>query len=529
MVKGFRQIVSLTVVSRILGLVRDIAFAYFFGASRLFGAWAIAFKIPNLSRRLFGEGAASASFIPVYSEELHHRPESANKLACTVVTVVAVILAVIVLAGEAVIWIYYSLFSDDPDTDLMLQLSSIMMPYMILICVVAIIAGILNSHRHFAAPAAAPVVLNIFIIGSLCFSGWVLSLKPDRQVFIVAIAVILAGVVQFLMQLIPLRIHRIQLRPAWQVRSDAFKKILILMGPMILGMTVTQINTLSDDVIGWLFSSSAAKGEYFTWFGRQIRYPLPENVNAHLYFSQRLYQMPLGVLGISLATAIFPVMSADAARKDYTALLRTISKALRSAVFIALPATAGLILIRNLLVSTLFERGEFTQSDSVMTASVLSFYALGLCGFFLQQIVTRAFYSLQDSKMPARTAVIAVLVNLVLNLTLIWFMAAAGLAVATAVCSYLQVAILMSVLGRRFDGIDYRSLALTAAKSIAATAVMYLVGMTILKSIQSWPDSLSFNVLRLSMTVIGCAFVYTLAARLLRIEVLSLLTGRRKN
>jgi putative peptidoglycan lipid II flippase len=301
------------------------------------------------------------------------------------------------------------------------------------------------------------------------------------------------------------------------------------MGPMILGMTVTQINTLADDIIGWLLSSSAAKGEYFIWLGRQIHYPLPEDVNAHLYFSQRLYQMPLGVLGISLATAIFPVMSAEAAKKDYAALLKIITKGLRGAVFIALPATAGLILIRDLLVTTLFERGEFTQTDSVMTASVLSFYSLGLCGFFLQQIVTRAFYSLQDSKMPARTAVITVLVNIILNLTLIWFMATTGLALATAICSYLQVAILMSVLGKRFDGFDYRSLAITATKSTFATAVMYMIGIIILKSIQSWPDSLKFNAIRIFATVTACALAYILAAWILRVKVLRLFIARRKN
>ncbi|NIA17496.1 MAG: murein biosynthesis integral membrane protein MurJ, partial [Planctomycetes bacterium] len=160
--------------SRILGMLRDMSFAYFFGASGLMDGWAIAFKIPNLARRLFGEGAATSSLIPTYSEQLEKSPEQAKKLANTVISVIFVILCGIVLLGELIIWLYYKFFTVYPSTELKLALSAIMLPYMILICMVAIIAGILNVHRHFAAPAAAPIVLNIFIIGSLCFSGWVL-------------------------------------------------------------------------------------------------------------------------------------------------------------------------------------------------------------------------------------------------------------------------------------------------------------------------------------------------------------------
>ncbi len=164
MIKGFRQIASLTAVSRVFGLVRDITYGHFFGASGLFDAWIIAFRIPNLSRRLFGEGAASASFIPVYSEALYKDREQAAKLANTVVTVLFMILAALVLVGEAGIWLYYKFFARTSETELILSLSSIMLPYMLFVCMVAILAGVLNVHRHFASPAAAPIVLNIFII-----------------------------------------------------------------------------------------------------------------------------------------------------------------------------------------------------------------------------------------------------------------------------------------------------------------------------------------------------------------------------
>jgi len=525
MVKGFRQIALLTAFSRVLGLVRDMAFSCFLGASGVMDAWVIGFKIPNLTRRLFGEGAASASFIPVYSEQLQQDRARADRLACTVVTVVFLILVGVVLLGEVCVWAYYTFFSKLDSTKLMLGLTGIMLPYMILICVVALLGGILNSHRHFAAPAAAPIVLNIFIIGSLCFTGWVLVMAPTKQVFIVAAAVITAGLVQIAIQLPPLRSRGVRLRPAWDIHSDAFKKILLLMGPMVLGLTVTQINTLADDIIAKCLSGSAQKGEFFAWFGASVRYPLWDGAVSKLYYSQRLYQFPLGVLGISLATAIFPVMSAEAAREDTDALLKTISRGLRGAVFVAVPATVGLILVARPLVAAVFEHGKFTSIDTKATAWTLSFYALGLCGYFCQQITTRAFYSTQDSKMPALTAAVAVFVNIGLNLTLVWFMATAGLALSTAVCSYLQVVILVFVLRARFGPSLLDGLPATMAKTIIATAFMALAGWMVLTAMRGLPVSFWFDVLRLAVVVPSAITIYAAAAKLLRIKMLSLITG----
>jgi putative peptidoglycan lipid II flippase len=231
-------------------------------------------------------------------------------------------------------------------------------------------------------------------------------------------------------------------------------------------------------------------------------------------------------MGISLATAIFPVMSLEAARKDFDALVKTISRGIRAAIFVALPATAGLLLVRSLLVSVIFERGQFTSSDTTLTAGVLLFYSLGLCGFFMQQVVTRAFYSMQDSKMPARSAMIAVCVNIVLNLTLIWFMGTAGLAISTAMCSYLQVAILVTVLRRKLGRSILDGLPTTLAKTLAATAFMWAVGMIIITVMNKLPAGRSYDVLRLAALVPAAAAAYVLAAKVLRIEMLSVVTGK---
>jgi putative peptidoglycan lipid II flippase len=503
MIKGFRQIASLTVVSRILGLIRDMAFSRILGAGGLMDIWIIAFQIPNLSRRLFGEGAASASLIPVYREQLETDPESAKKFARTMVT-------------------------PNTDTKLMVDLIAVMLPYMILICSVAILAGILNVHKQFAAPAFAPIILNLFIIASLLLTGWVFDVPGRIKVFVIAAAVLTAGIVQLVLQIVVLRKKNVFIKPAWQVKSDAFKKTILLMLPMIIGLTATQINTLADVWIAKFFSGSELKGEYFFMFGRQLKYPLWEGAVSHLYYSQRMYQFPLGVLGISLATAIFPVMSADAARKDYEALKRSISRALRAAIFISLPAIAGLFLVGRPLIAAVFQGVKFTSEDTVETANVLFFYAIGLSGFFAQQVLTRAFYSMQDSKFPTRSACIAVVVNVILNLTLIWKMGTAGLALSTAVCSYLQVAILMVTLLKRFDTLILTGFKNTLLKSIVATGCMWLIGWRAMILLNALGVSIKADIIRLAVVVPVCGTVYFLAAKALRMEMLSLFTGQKK-
>ncbi len=528
MVKGFRQIALLTAISRVFGMVRDIAYSHFFGANQLLDAWIIAFRIPNLSRRLFGEGAASASFIPVYSETLYKNREQAAKLANTVVTVLFVILAALVLVGEVAIWFYHGFFARTSETELILSLSSIMLPYMLFVCTVAMLAGLLNVHRHFASPAAAPIVLNIFIIGTILFTGWLLKLEVRQQLFYVAVAVLIAGVVQIAIQVPSLRHSGISIRPAWEVYSESFKKILLLMGPMMLGLTATQINTLADDLIAWWFSGSDEKGYFFELLGAQIKYPMWRGSVSHLYYAQRLYQLPLGVLGISLATAMFPVMSDDVARKNFAALRTSISKAIRGTIFVAVPATIGLMIVARPLISAAFEHGRFTSEDTDMVVRTLGFYSLGLCGYFAQQILARAFYSMQDSKVPMRSALVAVFVNLMLNLVLIWFLGRAGLACATAVCSYLQVVILVAVLRRRLGHSILDGLLVTFMKTLAATAVMWLTGAVIMTLMKDLPEGRLLDILRLAVVVSSAVAVYALAAKLFQIEELSLLTGHKR-
>jgi putative peptidoglycan lipid II flippase len=526
MIKGFRQIAVLTVISRVLGMVRDMAFAYFFGRGALFDAWAIAFKIPNLSRRIFGEGAAASSFIPVYSHQLEADPKQANRLANTVVTAVFVVLTGVVIVSWLGIWGYMQVGAQLEETRRMLKLTSIMLPYMVMICSVAILGGILNSHQHFAMPALAPVVLNIFLIAALVLSGKIMGWPKEKMVYFVAWAVLAVGAGQVILLMIPMKRYGVMIRPDWDIRSEGVRKILTMMGPMILGLTATQINTLADDVIAKCLSGSAEKGDTFMLFGQIFHYPVWAGTVSGLFYAQRLYQFPLGVLGISLATAIYPVLSRNAAQKDYKELLQTIRRGICGALFIALPATAGMILIGRPLMRVIFERGEFTGSDTQQTAVILYFYTLGLCGYFCQQIVTRVFYSLGQSKPPAMTAVLAVAVNVCLNLILIWPMGAAGLALSTAFCSYLQVTILLILLRRRLGGQILSGWGSSILKTAAGTAGLVLAGIVGLRLMKGRPDTALWDLIRIGILVCVCGGVYLLIAWLGRNDMLSLLTGK---
>lgn len=528
MIRGFKQIASLTFISRILGMLRDMAFSHFFGLSGMMDIWSIAFKIPNLSRRIFGEGAAASSLIPVYSEELAKNPKSAADLARTVATVVFVILTAIVIFGEIGIWYYCKFHVELQETREMLTLTALMLPYMCLICTVAILAGLLNAHRHFAMPAAAPIILNIFIIGSMCISAWLLKVSVEMMVIIMAFGVLLAGLTQLIIQLLPMSKYGLAIYPAWHVKTAAFKKIMFLMGPMILGLTVTQLNTLADDVIAKTLSATAEKGEFFRCFGRQIAYPVTEGSVASLYFSQRLYQFPLGVLGISLATAIFPVLSTAAAEKNEKLFAKTIRQGIEATFFVALPATVGLALVAHPLTAVIYEHGAFVAEHTARVQIVLIAYALGLCGYFLQQLVTRAFYSVKDSKWPARTAIVAVIINIVLNLTLIWKLGVCGLALATAACSYVQVVILVVILNRKFALSLKHHLLSGLIKSLIGTIVMGLIGFFCHIVLMKLPKHWIYDLMHVIALVSACSGVYILVAKILNNEMLGLLFRSRK-
>ena len=446
-----RLIAWLTLGSRILGLMRECLFSYLFSASGLLSAFRIAFMVPNLARRLFGEGALSAAMIPVLTEDIAKNGERSGRelLGAIIVLLVAALSALVILAEIALlIWRRSA-------PDFALDLSMVLLPYMVFICLVAVISGALNVRSHFAAPAIAPMLANVAIMGAALIGvRW--GLEGRALMYIVGAGVLAAGVVQLV--LIALVMKRVGFMPILAVRwhDTRVASVRRMMGPMVLGLSAMQINALLDHLIAYVFVMHEG-----------------ERVGpAVLGFAQYLYQLPLGVFGIALATAIFPVLSARAAANDRPGLAETFSRGVRVNLFIALPAAAGLILVAGPLVATFFEHGAFDEDDTRRVAGVLVYYSFGLPAYFTMHLVARTFYAMGDSKTPARAALVIVGINLTLNLILVQEYEERGLALSTAICAALQVVWLGRRLTLQLPELHWRSVLGPLIRMMVPTLVM---------------------------------------------------------
>lgn len=508
--KGFIKhipIVSgLTFLSRLLGLIRDATFAAAFGAGWEASAFSIAFQIPNLFRRLFGEGALSSAFIPVFSQ-VHHNGESdrAVRLAGTVLLGTTLLLGVLVVVGEGITFGLMPLVEPTDRNELTLRLTAIMLPYAILVCAVALIGGLLNVLGHFAAPAAAPIVLNVAIISAIGVGIFAPDASVEAQLSWVGAGVLVGGVLQLMLQWLAVRAKGFRLRPALDLRDEGVRRIALLTGPMVVGLAAVQINTLADSLIAY-------------WFVPHGGAP------NKLYLAQRLYQFPLGVFLIALATAIYPQFSKMAAERDMDGFGESVVRGLRMALFIGLPASVGLILMREPLVGLLFERGLFEHSDTVRTASVLLFYAAGIWAYGLQMMLARAFYALQDSKTPVRIAMAMVVANVTLNVVFVHVLPEPeerGLALATAICAAIQSSWLAIVLARRVGNVPWALVRGQAVRVVVATAIMTAACVGV-----SYVAGPSSAVQVVAILIVG-AGSYAAASWLLRIEELGDLVSHR--
>ncbi len=449
----------LTLVSRMLGLVRDAVLAACFGMSAITDAFWIGFVVPNLFRRLFGEGALTAAFIPVYTRELHRDPVAARRLASLCVASLLIGLGVVTVLGEALLGALIAHGGWSADSALALRLTAIMLPYMPMVCAVALLGGVLQVHRRFGPAAAAPIILNVTMIAaSIAAAAWVGDEAQLRDAIgWVAVSVIAAGVLQLAWLLVT----------AWGVSPatssvrealPALRAVLWAMVPMALGLAVFQINTLLDSLIAWTLSPKQGGPAELELFGEQIAYPIQSGAVTGLQFAQRLYQFPLGVFGIAIATAIFPALTRTAASRStdlevtgqvqsdaFASILR---QGLRLTVFVGLPASVGLILVRIPLARVIFERRQFTLDDSLRVATILAGYASAVWAYSMTHVLTRAFYAVDDTRSPLRASLVMMLANFVLNLVLVWSLGAAALAWSTAACAVGQVVILMRMVGR---------------------------------------------------------------------------------
>lgn len=428
-----RTVAGLTLGSRVLGLVRDLVTVRVFGDTAVGSAFAAAFAIPNMFRRLFGEGALSAAFIPEYTRLADTDPDRADKFASLVIGLLALITGGITLVLMLGVLAVLLVAPGNEERVLSLRLVIVCLPFMPLICVAAILGGMLQARGRFGPWAAAPILLNLCIIGA---SAPFFFVGGDAAfwAYPISAAATISGLLQVVWSFWALRGMVRWTRAVGEVRAQA-RAMLRRMVPVLIGLGTLQLNSFMDTLIAM----------WPNWVGPTIAgraYPLDERANAVLFYAQRLYQFPLGVFGIAVATAAFPVLSRAAG--DPARFAEALRRGLRLSLFIALPATAGLLAVREPLVRTLFSGlGDgFSDEGIVRAAAVLMGYSAAIWAYSLNQLYTRAFYATGDTGTPTRIAVSMVGLNLALNLVLIWWLREAGLAWSTAITAVLQTVLL---------------------------------------------------------------------------------------
>jgi len=445
-----------TLVSRIFGYIRDMVVAYLFGAGAATDAFFLAFRIPNTLRRLFAEGALTIAFIPVFTEHLARSPrEDAETLGRSTGTATFIALALLTLAGIGlapwIVKIFAYGFTYDPGTfDLAVSLTRIVFPYILLVGIVAWAMGILNSFKQFFAPAFAPVLLNLGMIGSaLLLRGFF-----PHPIFALAAGVILGGILQILLQIPFLSRTGMRFRGKVTLLHPGLKRIALLMLPAMFGLAVYQLNVL----MGTLLASF-----------------LPRGSITYLYYADRVVEAPLGIFAIALATAVLPTMSEKTAQNDIAGLKSTLRDSVSTLLFLIVPATFALVVLRVPIINVLFEHGEFTADSTRLTASALGAYALGLVAFSGVRVVVPTFYSLKDTRTPVRVALISFIANLTFSLALMDSLKHVGLALATSLSAGLNLVLLLYLLRRRIGDLDLTSLIPGAVKMLVASVIMSVV------------------------------------------------------
>jgi len=491
---------SNTLLSRILGFVRDLIVARIFGADAGTDAFFVAFKIPNFMRRLFAEGAFSMAFVPVLNEYKTQRGFPALKrfvddVAGTLGAILFVITALGVLGAPIMVLIFAPGFASDPDKQLLAtDMLRLTFPYLLFISLTALAGGILNTYDRFGVPAFTPVLLNLSLIGCALW----LAPRMERPIMALAWGVLIAGIVQLLFQLPFLHQLRLLPRPRVSPRDEGVRRIVRLMIPALFGVSVTQISLLIDT----LLASFLATGS-ISW----------------LYYSDRLMEFPLGILGVALGTVILPKLSRQHAADSPEAFSETLDWALRWVLLLGLPAAVGLFVLAGPMIATLFYSGEFSAYDVLMAERSLMAYSLGLMAFLGIKVLAPGFYSRQDMKTPVKIAVVAMLTNILFNLLLMFPLGHAGLALATIIAASLNALLLL--IGLLKQGI-YRPLPgwwLLLAKGLIASLAMgvalwLLSGPTPFWTVWSFHDRL----IRLTGLILIGGFCYLLLALALGIR-----------
>lgn len=527
-----RTVTIATLTSRLLGAPRDMVIAWFFPPA-VTDAFFVAFRLPNLMRRLFGEGALTVSILPVFTEVLHRDPEEAKRVYKITTALLTLILTIIVALGmvfsKYIVWIFAPGFFSNPEkAALTIKLTMIMFPFLLLISLVALAQGVLNALGHFLAPAVAPAVLNVFMIAGVV---WLSNVFPD-PIYGLVIGVLVGGAVEVLMQ-IPYLVKR-GYTPGmiFDFKHPAVRKILFLMGPAAFGMLVYQFNML----ISTIFASL-----------------LPEGSVSWLFYSQRFTELPLGLFAVAIGTAILPSLSRQMIKGDIDGLKDSYRFALRIVLFLMAPCAAGLCILSVPIFSTFYQRGAFSHDDSLMSAYALLAYAPGLIAIACTRVTTPVFYARQNTKTPVKIATIAFGVNLAASFFLmgphyvldpilryfygqspLWRPAwlpvygfdSTGLAFATTISSWYNFVALIINLRKQIGPFGARTIVTPFLKTVAACIPMCIVSSA--AAWFGWADwiegGMSFkNLSTLFVSVSGGALAFIAAAWFMKLEEITVL------
>ena len=501
MLKNISQVGGLTLVSRVFGFVRDVLMARFLGASLVADCFFVAFKLPNFFRRLFAEGAFNAAFVPIFNGILGKGddPENKEKAFGFAQEALAILLPVLLvftaLMQIFMPWVMVILapgFVANPEKfALAVEFTRATFPYLMMISLVSLMGGVLNSLSRFAAAAAAPILLNIVLISSLLIfhENELIAGKWLSR------AVSVAGIVQFIWLLFSLKKAGVNLRLPRPRLSPRVKELGIIMFPAALGAGAVQLNLLVDIILASF---------------------LPEGSLSYLFYADRLTQLPIGVIGVAVGTVLLPTLSRSIAIGDAKKAEYDQNRAMESALFFTIPAAVALFVVPLPLITVLFERGAFDNIASVNTAMALAAYAVGLPAYVLVKVLTPAFFARKDTKTPVKIAMFALLLNVILNLALMVPFKHVGLAAATAISAWVNVGFLYLYLKRHdYFHMDAR-LKSKARRMIVAAIIMGAFCSWLASQLAGWLiGTIMIKLSAILILVLGGVFVYGLLSHFL--------------
>jgi putative peptidoglycan lipid II flippase len=491
-VRALGGIASATLVSRLLGFVRDMVVARAFGAGPVTDAFFVAFRIPNILRRLLAEGALSTAMIPVFTEYMARDDRPALRrmlravvglslLALTVTTVLGILFTPAILDAIA------PGFMNDPmQASLAVLLTRIMFPFLLLVGLAAIATGVLNSHGRFFASAIGPAVLNVGMIAAVPL----LARHLETPIVSLAIGVLAGGVGQLALQVPSLSACGLLVAPSLDLRHPAIIRIARLLLPSVFGLAAVQLMVFVNTLLASL---------------------LPLGSISYLYYADRVMEFPLGVFGIALASASLPVMSRHAAARDHRALAETLNFALRLAFYVSLPATVGLVVLRTPIVRVLFERGRFGPAETAATAEALAWYSVGLAGFAGSRIVAQTFYAQSEAATAVRWGIVSIIANVVAALALMGPLGHSGLAAAASIGAYVNLVSLLVIARLQLGRLGGRALVGGAARTVLASLPLAAVCWL---ALAWWPShpSLGADVIWLAAAIVASAGVFWAAS-----------------